>query len=731
MLTFFPSFGRRLSFLSTLALLVALPLESFNQAPQERPATQQIRVRTGEVVVDVNVTDLGGSPVRGLAAADFEVYEDGIKQQIASFRAISGNTPEQGQQARSAGNPSSVLVADTSAFPHLVSLVFDKVNVERGEALRSADAAKAYVEKFLLKNDLVAVYGISMGVHVYQRFTNDRASLLKAIQDCTAGNTRHTGEVSDDIRATLASIPGGGAWMPGVSTDEDKIQMAYSASPAELLQYPVLEELLVLLKFRDIDSQARGNRSLTGLLSIIEAQKSVPGRKSMIFLSSGFALPVKGGRNLGGAMEFRTITGAANRAGVTIYSVDVAGVRGQDPEEERQAALRAAMNSRTVVGPNSSLGLLSMTVGLNPLDNLLMLSEETGGYAISNTSNLVAGIEKIGAYLEEYYVLTYTPSNLITDGKFRSISVKLKRPRLNVRARKGYYALPDTDRLPLVGFEAELLEHINAKSPPASFPVYVGGYWFPGRDAAPTAALFVQFPLTKFKFEKLRETKQYQAQADVMLLIKKADGSIIHRLSQQYDLEYSQEPTESMRKRVFSFYRRVPLEPGDYFLEADVRDRRTDNASVRKTEFHVAHTDQLELALSSVTLGRESVAAAEDDTLENPFHLDDPLRVAETGVQPNLSGVYSKSSDKEILVYFVARARIASPQIQCTFEFFRDGLPDLKLEQALAAIDAGGRVQGLKRIGLDQLKPGSYELRLTVRNASVSASGVAKFRIDP
>lgn len=719
------TFDRRLCYLSTLALLTALPLESHNPAPQERPAAQQIRVRTGEVVVDVNVTDSGGSPVRGLTAADFEVYEDGIKQQIASFRFISGNTLEQSQQARSTGIQSSQLIADTPAFPHLVSLVFDKVNVEHGEALRAAGAAKAYVEKFLHKDDLAAVYGISMGVHVYQRFTSDRASLLKAIQDCIAGNTRHTGEVSDEIRTALST------WMPGVSTDEDKIQRAYSAGPAELLQFPELEELLVLLKFRDIDLQARGNRSLTGLLAIIEGQKSIPGRKSMIFLSSGFALPVKGGRNLGGAMEFRTISGAANRAGVTIYSIDVTGVRGQDPEEERQAALRAAGNSRTVVGPYSSLGLLSMTVGLNPLDNLLMLSEETGGFAVSNTSDLVGGIEKISAYLEEYYVLTYTPTNLTIDGRFRSISVKLKRPKVNVHARKGYFALPDTDRLPLVGFEAELLEHINAKSPPASFPVYVGGYSFPGHDATATAALFVQFPLTKFKFEKLRETKQYQAQADVMLLIKKADGSIIHRLSQQYDLEYSQEPTESMRKRGFSFYRRVPLEPGDYFLEADVRDRRTDNASVRKTEFHVTPTNQLELALSSITLGRESVPAAENHASENPFHLDDPLRVAETGVRPNLSAVYSKSSDKEILVYFVARARIASSQIQCTFEFFRDGMPDLKLEQAFAAIDAEGKVQCLKRIGLDQLKPGSYELRLNVSNASVSTFGVAKFRIDP
>ncbi len=730
MMNFLPELGRRILFLSNLALLAALPLGGSPRAQQEPPATQQIRVRTGEVVVDVNVTDSGGKPVRGLAAADFEVYEDGIQQQIASFRFISGSTPNEDRQASDPAIPSPALVADTPAFPHLVSLVFDRINVERGDALRAAEAARAYVEKHLHENDRVAVYGISMGVHVYQPFTHDRASLLQAIQDCIAGNTRLPGDVSDEIRATLATILTGGASIPGVSTDEQKIQAAYSATPDELLQYPVLGELLVLLKFRDFDSQDRGNKSLTGLLSIIEGQRSIPGRKSMIFLSSGFAQPANTGRNLGGAVQLRTITGAANRAGVTIYSIDVSGVRGQDPEEERQAALIAARNSRANVGPNTSLGLLSMTLGMNPLDNLLILSEETGGYAVSNTGDLVGGIAKIGAYLEEYYVLTYTPSNPITDGKFRSISVKLKRSRLNMRARKGYYSLPDTDHQPLLGFEAELLNHIHAKSPPTKFPIYVGGTSFPGSGDPPTAALLAQFPLTKFKFEKLRETRQYQAQADVMLLIKNADGSILHRFSRQYDLEFSQEPTTNQRNAGFSFYRRIPLEPGDYSLLAAVRDRRTDNASVGQTEFHVAPADQPDLVLSGIILGRESAPAFGGHASENPFHLDDPLQIAGTGILPNLSGVYSKSYDKEILVMILARAPVASPPLQCSFELFRSGQPDLKFEGTLAAVDTGGTFQCLKRIGLDQLRTGGYELRLTVGNANRSESGVAKFRVD-
>jgi len=76
---------------------------------------------------------------------------------------------------------------------------------------------------------------------------------------------------------------------------------------------------------------------------------------------------------------------------------------------------------------------------------------------------------------------------------------------------------------------------------------------------------------------------------------------------------------------------------------------------------------------------------------ENPFHLEDPLSVEGTGVQPNLSGVFSKSSDKEMLIFFVAHTPDASAQIHCTFEFLRDGKPDPTLERATAVSTRGER----------------------------------------
>ena len=147
-----PTFRQRLCCFSILALLSAMSFGNSNQEPQQRPPTSQIQVHTGEVVVDANVTDRGGEPVRGLTESDFAVFEDGIEQQISSFRSISRSAPGQvyahAQAQGKAAQPPD-LVTDSLSYPHLISLVVDQVNMEVGDAARTTKAAQAYVDKFL------------------------------------------------------------------------------------------------------------------------------------------------------------------------------------------------------------------------------------------------------------------------------------------------------------------------------------------------------------------------------------------------------------------------------------------------------------------------------------------------------------------------------------------------------------------------------------------------------
>jgi VWFA-related protein len=80
----------------------------------------------------------------------------------------------------------------------------------------------------------------------------------------------------------------------------------------------------------------------------------------------------------------------------------------------------------------------------NP-DSLKQLAKATGGaaYFPESVKNIVQICERIARDIRNQYTLTYVPTNVNYDGKYRVIQVKARAPdsgRLRVRARAGYYA---------------------------------------------------------------------------------------------------------------------------------------------------------------------------------------------------------------------------------------------------------------------------------------------------
>jgi tetratricopeptide (TPR) repeat protein len=80
-----------------------------------------------------------------------------------------------------------------------------------------------------------------------------------------------------------------------------------------------------------------------------------------------------------------------------------------------------------------------------------MLAVDTGGYAIRHTNKFADALAEIARDTSNYYVIGYSPTNAANDGSFRKITVRVKRPGLRVRARRGYLASagsPGTSALP-------------------------------------------------------------------------------------------------------------------------------------------------------------------------------------------------------------------------------------------------------------------------------------------
>ena len=139
-----------------------------------------------------------------------------------------------------------------------------------------------------------------------------------------------------------------------------------------------------------------------------------------------FAARVQGvtGEEVSRAFPVRRVFDEANKNNVSLYTVDP---RGLTPTEFDV--------SGPSVDPGTDRQYLNQTI-----DTLRTLAVETDGRAIVNRNDLAGGMKQIIRDSSGYYLLGYT-TRTKADGKFHNISVKVKRPGVSVRSRKGYWAL--------------------------------------------------------------------------------------------------------------------------------------------------------------------------------------------------------------------------------------------------------------------------------------------------
>src|SRR3954464_11244116 len=154
-------------FVSLLLLIIVSLSNSLSviaQTPPQPPQDEQVvRVRTTEVALDIVVKDKKGRPVKDLTAGDFEVYEDGVRQRIESFRFVvreapiarGGNTPE-----RKTDKPAPVPqpVHSGASTPGVIALVFDRLSPEARSLARKA--GMAYVQEAMAAGDYTGVFSI-------------------------------------------------------------------------------------------------------------------------------------------------------------------------------------------------------------------------------------------------------------------------------------------------------------------------------------------------------------------------------------------------------------------------------------------------------------------------------------------------------------------------------------------------------------------------------------------
>jgi VWFA-related protein len=430
--------------------LVQPPLGAVGPQEAPPPKSQDLPtfgVATSAVTLDVVVRDKKGRAVRDLKASDFEVYEDGVLQKVESFEVFgrpldapavaataAPTTPAAPTPAApTAGSPAPVPGSETR--PQVIAFVFDRLSPDaRNIALK---AARVYLEKGHIQGDQVGVFAIDLALRSIQPFTTDK-ELIKAglEQAATQGNTafsdnrqrtRDLLEASATAaRAAPGQNPGGG---PGGGTSASSIGAA-AASSALTQQFSNLQAGM-LRNFEGLERDQQGYASTNGLLAVVSGLKSLPGRKTVVFFSEGLAIP----SNV--LAQFRSVIHNANRANVSVYAMDAGGLRALSMDQETRKEMMQAAERRMRVldsgaddvgGPmTASLERNEDLLRLNTESGLGQLANETGGFLIRDTNDAAAAFGRIEEDMRFHYLLGYSPTNENYDGKFRSVSIKVKR----------------------------------------------------------------------------------------------------------------------------------------------------------------------------------------------------------------------------------------------------------------------------------------------------------------
>jgi hypothetical protein len=143
--------------------------------------------------------------------------------------------------------------------------------------------------------------------------------------------------------------------------------------------------------------------------------------------------------------DFHELMDDANRSNVSYYPVNALGLVALDKPIYKDDLLEGEVQALATQGhPVGDLVASPLTANTAIIQtrsqNLRALAENTDGLAVVDTNAIDTGIQRVVDDLTSYYLLGYYSTNSKLDGKYRKLTVRVKRPGVDVRARRGYRA---------------------------------------------------------------------------------------------------------------------------------------------------------------------------------------------------------------------------------------------------------------------------------------------------
>ena len=541
------------------------------------------RTETNFVEVHAIVTDGDGAFVRDLTLDDFEIYEDGRLQAPAVFSLVDVPIvrPFTPRNADAPIEP-DVRVTARTFDGRIYILLLDDLHTHVTRTNNVRDVARRFIDEYLGVDDLAAVLFTSGRRESAQELTNSRRLLTEAI---------------DRFQ---------GRKLPSAGAERLALHMREGIETPEIRTVEGLQNARSIRDPYDFERALNVRRALQSIENISEWLGDVQGRrKALLFFSEGFDYDIYQPFNLGREgsaviAETREATAAAQRANVNVYGIDPRGM--SNFGEMININVRSDYPQLEYTGFRGMLSELLLAQ-----ESLISLSDETGGLPIVNSGDLAGGLGRIVLDNSRYYLLGYySDATEWSRNRFMTIDVRVKRPGLEVRARKGFLP-PDTE-----GIERAREEELKSGASPAltaalakpipvgDLPLRVFAAPLRGRDDNGSVLVVLEIDGSSLRFEE--RDGRFAESIEVSIVAVDERVRMQGGDHQTFDLNLLPETHERVSRTGVRMLTQLDLPPGRYQIRVGVHE--TTGLAIGTVAYDLVVPDYSEMpfALSGVLL---------------------------------------------------------------------------------------------------------------------------------
>jgi VWFA-related protein len=415
--------SKRFAIALAVAALASVALSAQGPQEQQRPkidiVQQQPTFRTSVdlVTTDVIVRDGKGQFVSDLQPGDFQLFEDGVPQKLVSMVLVHGGRTFNTLTAAPPPPQEGIILPpprpSNDAAGRIMILFVDDLHLDFRNTGRIRELFNKIRKQLIHEGDMFGIVSTgpsSLAIDL----TYDIKRLDEAIKKISGSGLK-----PNDI-------------LSGGETSEGPSEVRYRAHVAFSTAYELIKNLeqvhnrrkaLVYVSdgydFNPFE-QSRAKARADMMPSTANQNNSDGSNNSSATEDDIWNKQGQQFADADLARELADLTRTANRANVTIYSIDPRGLVGGPDLDEK-------------VDPVEWQDYVRKSQ-----DSLRVLAEETGGLAVVNQNDFDRALKRIDAETSDYYVLGYYSNNPDPFKRNRQLEVKLNKPGFDVWARKGY-----------------------------------------------------------------------------------------------------------------------------------------------------------------------------------------------------------------------------------------------------------------------------------------------------